>query len=132
RAAAHLRERLPGERLADLIDRADVAGRVSTGGLADGRLIDHHHLFNLRMAGDAAVLAGLFGRFVLEPKQAAIENVLDERGIARAADTGDANQPVERDLDVDGLEIVFGGGADAERMGEWARRRDGDFPFSPF
>ena len=46
-----------------------------------------------------------------QAQQAAVQHVFDERGLARAADAGDADEPVEGNGDVDAFEIVLGGGA---------------------
>ena len=61
-------ERLPGEELTNLVERADVAGRVGACGLTDGRLVHHHDVFDLLVAGNAVVATGLFGRLVFQPK----------------------------------------------------------------
>src|SRR5512145_466935 len=41
-----------------------------------------------------------------------VENIEGERGFARAADTGDDGQLIERNLDVEVLEIILPGAAD--------------------
>ena len=40
-------QRLGGEQFADGVERADIAGRIRARGPADGRLVDHHHVFDL-------------------------------------------------------------------------------------
>src|SRR5262249_14369380 len=60
--------------------------------------------------------------------EALFEDVVDERGLARSADAGDADQQAKRDLDVDVLEVVMAGAAHGDvalRTGP-SLRRDGD------
>ncbi len=114
--AAFFGEGLPGEEFSDFVECTDVAGGVGAGGLADGRLIDHDHVFDLGVAGDAFVFAGLFGGFVFEAEEAAVEDVFDERALAGATDAGDADEPVERNRNVDGFEVMFRRSANADGM----------------
>ena len=44
--------------------------------------------------------------------QAAVEDFDDETALARTGDTGDADELAERNLDVDGFQVVFRGAAD--------------------
>ena len=109
--------------VADRVPGADVAGRVGARGLADGRLVDHDHLGHVFGAAQLAVLAGHFGRLALGLEQRGVQNVVDERGLARSRDAGHAHQPLQRDRDVDVLEVVLFGAEDLEarRRGQHAR-----------
>ena len=55
--------------------------------------------------------AGLVGRAVELARQRLVENVVDQRALARPADAGDRHQAAERDLHVHGLEVVGTGAA---------------------
>src|SRR5262249_5588243 len=122
--------------------------RIRTRRAADRRLIDVDHLVDMVDAGDVLVLADLPGgafvlfvavlmlvigrlwpatgqEFLLE---ALFEDVIDERGLARAADAADADEQAERDLDIDVLEVVVAGAAhgDTALGARPSLRRHGD------
>src|SRR5438046_3155561 len=59
-----------------------------------------------RLGGLAQVLA-----------QRRMQDVLDERRFSRSGDSRDADQAMQRDVDVDVLQIMLGGTADAETHG---------------
>ncbi len=46
--------------------------------------------------------------------EGAVEDLVDERGFAAAADAGDAAEEVEGDVDVDAAEVVDAGAGEAE------------------
>ena len=64
--AALLRHGLRGEKFADRVERADVAGWIRTRGPAHGRLIHHHDVFNAFVADNGPVTSRGFLGFVLE------------------------------------------------------------------
>ena len=97
-----------GKQLSDRIEGADIARRVGARGLADRRLVDHHHVVDLVGAVQRAVRARRLGRLALGLAQRRVEHVLHQRRLARARDAGDAHQALERDGDVDVLEVVLG------------------------
>ena len=111
-----------GEQVADGIEGADVAGGIRAGGAADAALIDHDDVIDEIGAVEGAVGAGVFGGFALGAQQGGIEHIVDQGGFAGAADAGDAHEALQRDLDVDGLEVVLGGAVEAQAPGRWALR----------
>ena len=66
-----------------------------------------------------AVRARLVGRAVQLARQRAIEDLVDQRRLARAADAGDGDQHAERNLDVDVLEVVLARAFDDDRCRAW-------------
>ena len=99
------------------------------GRAADGRLVDVDHLVEVLHPLDRAVAA----RERLGPVQLlgqrAQQDVVDQRRLARARDTGDRDEAAEREGHVDVLEVVLAGAADGDhvaRAGAAAgRHRDG-------
>ena len=117
RVAAHLGGGERGERLADRRQHADVARRVGARRPAERRLVHQHDLVDVLVADDLAVRSGRLGGLALELQQRGIQHVLDQRGLAGAADAGDADQPLQRNRHVDGLQVVSRGAADLEPEG---------------
>ncbi len=107
RVLARLRLGRAREQVADGVERADIARRVGARGLADRRLVHHHHLADGVPAAQAAVPAGRFGGLALGLEQRRVEHVLHQRGLARAGDARDADQTLERDRDVEVLQVVL-------------------------
>ena len=103
-----------GEQLADVVEQAGVGGRVGAGRPADGRLVDVDDLVQQVDAFDAIVLAGPHRHPVHLVGQAAEDDVVHQRGLARAGDAGDAHQHAGGHLDVQVLEVVFPGAAHHE------------------
>ena len=91
---AFLCERFGGEKFADCVERADVTRGVRARGAANGRLVHHHHVLDLLVAGDGAVTTGGFVGFVFQFTQRVVENVLDQGGFSRTADAGNADEPI--------------------------------------
>ncbi len=96
-----------GEQLADLVEGADVAGRVGTRGLADRRLVDEDHVGHLLGAGQAAEGAGRIRGLAEVPCHGGMQHILQQRGLARAGDAGHAHQALQRDLDGDIAQVVL-------------------------
>ncbi len=70
------------------------------------------------------------GRLALVLEQRRVEHVLHQRGLARAAHAGDAHQAIERDRDVDVLEVVLGGAEHVDGAGRPAATGLGATPAS--
>ena len=115
--AAHLGLVGLGEQLADVVEHAGVGGRVRAGRAADRRLVDVDDLVDLVEALDGLVAAGRRARAVDLLHQRPEEDVVDERGLARARHAGDGDEGAERELDVDVLEVVLAGAAHDELAG---------------
>ena len=62
-----------------------------------------------------------FRRLALGAQQRRVQDVLHQRRLARSGDAGDAHQTMQRNRDVDALQIVLGGAEDLD-----ARAVDGD------
>ena len=76
---------------------------------------------------DVVVLAGLDAHLVEPVGERLVDDLVDERRLARARDAGDADELADRELDVDPLQVVLGGAADREHAAVvLAPRRDRD------
>ena len=104
--AALARKRRLREKLADRVERANVAGRIGPRCLADGRLVDHDHIGQLFRAQNTAEGAGRLGGLALDLEQARVEHILDQGGFARAGYPGDADETAQRDLDRDVAQVI--------------------------
>ena len=105
--AALDRQRRGGKQLAHLVERADVAGRVAARGLADRRLVDEGRMGQPVGAEQAIVLAGRLGGLAEVAQQRRHQHVLDQRALARARHAGHHRQPLQRERDVDVLQVVL-------------------------
>ena len=110
-------ERLRGKALADGVEGADVARGVGAGGLADGRLVHEDRVPQGLVAPQVPVGTGRLGRAPEPLQQPPVQDLLHQRRLARATDPGDADQPPERDTDVDPLQVVLRGTQDLEPAG---------------
>ena len=72
-----------------------------------GRLVDADELVELVQPGDAGVPTGHLPGAVELVGQHRGENVVDQRGLARAGHPGDRHQRAERDVDVDAAQVVL-------------------------
>ena len=98
-----------GEDFADGVPRPDITHRIGTRRLANGRLVDKHNLTQLFSTQQAGMRAGRLGGLAKVAQQGRGEHILHQRGLARAADTGNTYQALQRNLDVDIFEVVLGG-----------------------
>ena len=101
--AALLCRRLLCVKIADRIPGTHVARRVGASSASYRALVHHHHFRNAFVPTNFPVRAGQLGRLALVLQQRRIKHVLDQRGLAGPADAGDADQAIERNLDVDVL-----------------------------
>jgi hypothetical protein len=88
--------------------------RVRPRGPADGRLIDLDDLVHQFDAFDGVVDARLGTGAIDGLRQRAVQDVVDERGLAGAAHAGDRREGANREPDVDVLQVVRAGAADAD------------------
>ena len=110
--AARLRLGHHREQIADEREQPGVGGRIRSRRAPDRRLIDLDHLVDELDALDAVVRAGLVAGPVERARERLVEDVVDERGLARPADAGDRRQHAERDPHVDVLQVVLARAAD--------------------
>ena len=96
------------------VNRPGVGGRVRARRAADRRLVDLDHLVDELDALDAVVGARLVAGPVQRARQRAVQDVVDERGLARPAHAGDGGQQAQRDAHVEVLEVVRPRAADDE------------------
>ena len=106
-----------GEERADQVQGPRERGRVGTGGLPQGLLIDADHLVDLLDAADRIVGAGKGLGTMQRAGQRRVEHVFDQRTLAAAAGAGDHGKRAQRDLDVDVLQVVVAGAADFQPGG---------------
>ena len=114
RVAALLRERRVGEALADRVERADVARRIRARRPADRRLVDEHDLVDEIGAAKLAVRARRLGRLALRLPERGVQDVLHQRRLAGAGHAGHADEAVQREGDVDALQVVLGRAAELD------------------
>src|SRR5208282_492111 len=94
-----------GENIANGVKSFQVRRGIGAGGTADGRLIHDDEILNVLVAIEpiAEFLDGGAAAFGLKRF---IEDVVNERGLARAADARDDCQNAERKHEVHILEVV--------------------------
>ncbi len=105
--AALLGQRGGGEERAHRVEGADVAGRVGARGLADGALVDEDGVRQPVGAEQALVRARGLAGLAEVARQGGEEHVLDQGALARAADPGDHDQALQRELGRDGAQVVL-------------------------
>src|SRR5712671_2880409 len=106
---AFARFRKHGEEIADRREHAGVSGGIRPRGAANGGLIDLDYFVDLLGAEDFPVRGGRFGRTVKLLREGAIENVVDESGLAGTRNAGDDGQQSKRQRNVHVLQIVGAG-----------------------
>src|ERR1019366_2503314 len=124
---------LGGEEGADFVEGFDVCNRVRARRAADGGLVDEDDVVEMLRAGEGAeevrgLGLGGAGLAVEGLHEGAVEDLVDERGFAAAAYSGDTAEQVERDVDVDAAEVVDACSSEAEMLaaGLAAMFGDGD------
>ena len=95
------------EPLAHHVEGADVARRIRARGTADRRLIDEYDVSEVFGTAQPGVGARRFRRSTEMFEQSGMQDILHERGLARARDSGDAHQPIEREADIDAPQVVL-------------------------
>ena len=88
------------------VERAEVRGGVGARRGADRRLVDEDHLGDALGALDRAARARGADRLAAALLQAAVEDLLDQRRLARAETPVTTTKQRERDVDVDVAEVV--------------------------
>src|SRR6266852_228678 len=127
---AFARFRKHGEEIADRREHAGVSGGIRPRGAANGGLIDLDDFVDLLGAEDFPVRGGRFGRTVKLLREGAIENVVDESGLAGTGNAGDHGKQAERQGDIDFLEIVGAGAKNLDGFAVGAAALFGDRNFS--
>ena len=112
------RPRVLGQReeLTNRVERLQIGDRIRSRRSADRRLIDEGDIrdvlepFKLAERADAPI------PIALRALDRRIEDVVHECRLAGSADTGHARQRVQRDIDVDVLQVVFAGTAQSNLL----------------
>ena len=95
------------QELADGIERLQIRDGIRARRASDRRLVHEHDVREELGALEPPVEAHAAIPIALEPLDPRIEHVVHERRFSRAAHASDAGQRVERDLDVDVLQVVL-------------------------
>ncbi len=114
RVAALLCHGLGRKQFADRIEGTDIARGIRTRRAADRRLVDHDDGADVLRSVDGIDAARGFCRLAEMLAQRGIQDVLDQRRLAGTGDAGDGDELLQRDLDIDALQIVLAGAADAD------------------
>src|SRR5258707_1535504 len=107
-----------GKRFANSIKRFQIRCGIRVGGATNRRLVDDNRFDDLRVAL-GAVAEFLGAAAVAFGRQRAIQNIMNQRGLPRAADAGHHRQHSERNHQVHALQIVQ---RSAEQAQEFAVR----------
>ena len=91
----------------DLVEDPGVGRGVRARGAPDGGLVDLDHAHDLAQAGHRVVRAGQVARAGHVPLGGLEQDLVHERALAAAAHAGHADDPAERERDVDPLEVVL-------------------------
>ena len=103
-----------GEQVADHVEQTRVGGGVGARRAPDRRLVDGDDLVELLQAVDRAVAAGAPPGAVQAVGDGLVEDVVDERGLARPGDPGHAREHPQRYVDVDVAQVVLAGAEDLD------------------
>ncbi len=124
RHAVVLRIGLVGKEFAYFIVSFDVGNWIRARRLSDRVLVDHFDRFEqLYVAFQRVEVARFDSRVEERAPQCRVEDSLDERRLARAADARDAGHGSQRKAHVDVLQVVLPRPLDDDRMAPPARRR---------
>ena len=96
-----------GEQLPDVVEQPGVGGGVGAGRPADGGLVDGDDLVEELDALHAVVPAGPGLGAVELHAQPLVEDLVDQRRLARAGHAGDGDERPQREGHVDVPEVVF-------------------------
>ena len=119
-----------GKDAPDLIEDADVGGRVGARGAPDGLLGDVDHLVELLQTLQPVVGAGGGLGVHQRAREGRVERLADQAALAAAADAGDAGDRAEREARGDVLEVVQARAREGQpaalgraAAGRWGRSR---------
>src|SRR5262249_26143278 len=114
--AALLRLDRFGKERANGVIETDVRRRVGPRRPPDGRLIDVDHVADVLAAGELVVVAGQDAAVVEEGIEPLVNDLVDQRALARPRRAGDAHELLERDRNADVLQVILTGAADDDRL----------------
>ena len=120
REAHLLGQRLVGIEVTDGVVGLDVSGRIGTGGLADGILVDELHVFH---GVDVTTDAEIFTRQVTDltemTLQGRVEDTLDKTGLPRARHASDDGHHIQRNLHVNAPQVIHPCPLDVDMTVPW-------------
>ena len=96
-----------GEQLAHVVEDAGVCRGVAARGPSDRPLVDVHDLVEVLQPPDRLVPPGHLTRTVELVGENHIEDVVDQRRLARSRNPGDRNEIAQREADVDVMQVVL-------------------------
>ena len=96
-----------GKEIAYVVEEIGVGGGVGAGRAADGALVDAYHFVQMLQSLHGGVLAGVGLHAVQLGAQPLIDDLVDQRGLAAAGDTGDAGEGPQRHGDVDVFQVIL-------------------------
>ena len=103
--AAALGVRRLRKDIPDGVESLQVSGRIRARGASDGRLIDDDHFADVFIAFQS--VAELFhAPAILFGRERFVQNIMDQRGFARPADSRNDNERAERNHHIQILKIV--------------------------
>ena len=103
-------------QVAHQIEQLDVRGRIRAGRPADRALVDVDRLVDVFEPDEAGVRAGLAGPLVDVAVEDFPQDVVHQRTLAAAADTGHADELSQGKAGADTLQIVMRGPVDFDRQ----------------
>src|SRR5699024_4797058 len=102
------------EELADPVEDPGVRRRVGPRGAPDRALVDVHDLVEVVQPADRLVPSGYLPGTVELVGENLVEDVVDERRLARPGYPGDRDEVAEREGHVDPVEVVLPGAVDGD------------------
>ncbi len=114
--AAHPGLRRLREESADPVEDTGVGGRVGARRAADGRLVYINDLIYMLDAQDFLVVSPDRACAVEQVGEAAVQDVLHQRGLPGPGHAGEAGEDPERDRDIYVLEVVVTGTSYGEEV----------------
>ena len=113
-----------GEEVADVVPSAEVDNGRRAGGFAGRGLVDHDDFADVFDAGEFFDRAGVFlDGFAAFAEEIAVEEAVDEGGLAGTGDARHAGEDAEREVGVDFFDVVERGAAELEKFLRFAAFR---------
>ena len=115
--AGRLRGGRRGVEFADELPRLGIERGIGTRGAADRRLVDEDVFAQFKVGTDRLNRGGILGQLVALREQALVDDVVEQRGFAGAGDAAQADQPLQRQTEVQAGDVVLGGAAEFQPGG---------------
>lgn len=95
-----------GKEIADVVEYADIGGRIGTRGASDGRLVDLDYLVDILDAGDALVGQRTLLGMIEMGVEDGMEGLVDEGALSATAHACNADEESQRNVERYALEVV--------------------------